>query len=171
MVALLIFLIIMVFVFCYLLFAPLFIEIDSRTGSFGMRFHRLMSMKLFIKEPTMILEIKIIGWRKQIDLLANRKANGKSFKRKIKTSKQINSTKQSIPLKKLIAIIKSFKVNKFYLSVCFDNMYLNGIFYPIVNYLSVNKRRNMKINFINENEMVLEIENNFYRIIRAYINS
>lgn len=168
MIGLLIFLIIIVSIFIYVLFAPFYLEINTINGLLRLRFHRLIKAQLVINENSLCLDLKIAGWRKQIDLLAQ-KEQKKQKKKSIK--KQSEKGSNRISLKKISAIAKSFKVNKFYLSISFDEMMLNGIIYPLLNFLSFKKNKRIEINFFHENEIILEVENNFFRIIRAYIKS
>jgi len=161
MIWLLIFLSLLVFVLCYLLFAPFYIEINSYSGLCRVRFHKLITARLRIIKSSLILDLKIAWWQKQIDLLASRKQKAKLTERR----------NRNIAPGKMTAILKSFKINKLYLTLCFDNMPLNGILYPLFRWLSIKTGKSMEINFWYENEVVLEIENNFFRIIRAYIKS
>lgn len=165
MIGLLIFLIIIVSIFIYVLFAPFYLEINTIDGLLRLRFHRLVKAQLFFNENSLFLDLKIAGWRKQIDLLAQKEQRKKSIK------KQAGKGPNRISLRKIKAIVKSFKVNKFYLSISFDEMMLNGIFYPLLNFLNFKTNKKIEINFFHENEIIVEVENNFFRIIRAYIKS
>lgn len=168
MIGLLIFLIIIVSIFIYVLFAPFYLEINTINGLLRLRFHRLIKAQLFFNENSLFLDLKIAGWRKQIDLLAQ-KEQKEQKKKQIK--KQSGKGPNRISIRKIKAIVKSFKVNKFYLNISFDEMMLNGIIYPLLSILSFKTNKRMEINFFHENEIILEIENNFFRIIRAYIKS
>lgn len=165
MIWLLPFSLIIILVFCYLLFAPFYLEINSRSGLFRVRFHWLVIARLYLNESSLILDLNIAGWQKQIDLLAERPPLRKISKI------EYREERKNIPLKKIKSILKSFKINKFYLTLCFDTMPLNGILYPIFMWVSWKTGKVIEINFWNENEIILEIENNFFRIIRAYIKS
>jgi len=130
MIGLLIFLIIIVSIFIYLLFAPFYLEINTINGLLRLRFHRLIKAQLFLNENSLFLDLKIAGWRKQINLLSQKEQKKKSAKR------QVGTDPNRFSLRKINAIAKSFKVNKFYLSISFDEMMLNGIFYSLTNFLS-----------------------------------
>jgi hypothetical protein len=167
MTGLLIFLLIIVILFCYILFAPFYMELNTVNGKLTIKFHRIISADFFITESSLLMNLNVAGWRKKIDLFQKKEQKKKIVKKKVKQA----SGKQVISFKKLSAIIKSFKVNKFYLSLSFDDMLLNGIAYPLFIYFNTNADKKIEINFINENEIILEVENNFYRIIRAYTKS
>lgn len=168
MIGLLIFLIIIVSVFIYVLFAPFYLEINTVNGLLRLRFHRLIKAQLFFNENSLFLDLKIAGWRKQIDLLAQ-KEQKEQKKKPIK--KQSGKGPNRISIRKISAIVKSFKVNKFHLNISFDEMMLNGIIYPLFSFLRFKTNKRIEINFFHENEIILEVENNFFRIIRAYIKS
>lgn len=168
MIGLLIFLIIIVSIFIYVLFAPFYLEINTINGLLRLRFHRLIKAQLFFNENSLFLDLKIAGWRKQIDLLAQKEQKEQKNK---SIKKQAGKGPNRVSIRKIKAIVKSFKVNKFYLSISFDEMMLNGIIYPLLSFLSFKTNKRMEINFFHENEIILEVENNFFRIIRAYIKS
>lgn len=111
------------------------------------------------------LDLIILGWRKQLDF-GNKKIQVIEPSKK-KEKKQ----RKTIPAKKVFAIIKSFKVTQFYLNLSFKNMAINGILYPFFALLRLKTKRNIQINFFNKNEIIIEVENTFYRIFKAYINS
>ncbi|MES2284114.1 MAG: hypothetical protein V4547_00415 [Bacteroidota bacterium] len=168
MIGLLIFLTIIVFVFIYVLFAPFYLEINTVNGLLRFRFHRLIHAQFFTDENSLFLNLKIAGWEKQIDLLAQ-KEQKEQKKKSIK--RQVKPSTNRFSLKKISAIVKSFKANKFYLSISFNEMMINGIIYPLFHFLSSKTNKRIEINFFHENEIILEVENNFFRIIRAYIKS
>ena len=67
------------------------------------------------------------------------------------------------------AIMNSFSVNKCYLSIDSGDVQLNGILYPFFYWLGKRMHKTIEINFLNRNEFILEIENNFARIIKTFI--
>jgi hypothetical protein len=162
MVGLLIFLISALLILGYLLFAPIYIEINSIEELYRIRFHKLFQASLHFEENFPSVQFKIARWRKRISL-AGREMEQEKPK---KTGKE---EKHRFSFKKAIAIINSFKVNRFYLTLCFDNMALNGILYPAFRLVSIKTGKNIEINFLSKNEIILKIENNLYRVLRAYI--
>ena len=53
----------------------------------------------------------------------------------------------------------SFKLNKCLLLLDTEEMKMNGVLIPVF-YLLNNSRKNIWINFIGENQIILEVENN-----------
>ncbi|HEY8780400.1 MAG TPA: hypothetical protein VIM16_02195 [Mucilaginibacter sp.] len=161
-----IFLLIIITFFAYLLFAPFYLEINSISGLCGVRFHRLAFAKLVISESSVKIDLWIAGWRKRIDPFA------KSVKRK-PTKKSIPPKQKKKPFKisfsSVKAVLKSFKINKCYLNIDSGNVQLNGLLFPGFYWLSKYTNKPLSINFLDRNEIILEIENNMARIIKALI--
>ena len=152
----------------YLLFAPFFIEINTVAGLYRVRFHRLANARLISDERSLIVKLNIAGWHKTIDLLAQRKQNGMpQRKKKVKAKSKL----PRISFRKMKAIFKSFKINKFRIDMDTGNMPLNGVLYTCFTWLRVYSGKDISINFIDDNEMILEIENNCARVIWAYLKS
>ncbi|MGP8215766.1 MAG: hypothetical protein ACLQQ4_09410 [Bacteroidia bacterium] len=151
----------------YLFFAPFFFEIDSAKKIYRFRFHHLASAYIKMSGNSLALEIKIMGWKKEIDLFAARKTS----KAKPVEKKTWRAKRRHIKRSKIKAVIGSFKISKCYVSLCFDDMQLNGILYPVFYLLSFYSRKPIGINFIEENRIVLEIKNNLARMSWAYIRS
>jgi len=73
------------------------------------------------------------------------------------------------PIKKMRAIIKTFKINTCYINIDTGDAGLNGMLYPGFYWLSAYIHKPVGINFLNENDIVLEIENSLARMAWAYI--
>lgn len=56
-------------IFGYLLFAPIYIEINSADSLCGIRFYHLARAKLIFFDSSLKIDLSIAGWGKQIDLL------------------------------------------------------------------------------------------------------
>ncbi len=148
-------------VVAYLLIAPLYLEINSKKRLFQVRFHRIGSARLNLGDNSLLLQLRILGIGREIDLLTPRKAGAK------KPNQQAKST--SPPLRKVLAVIRSFKVNQLSLQLDTGDMALNGLLFPLVTTAGWLMNREVGINFAARNEFVLEIENNALRMVRAYL--
>ena len=152
----------------YLLMAPFYLEINSATGLFRLRFQKLIRADIRISESSLVLDLKMAWWHRQFDVLS-KSASGKRPAKQMKNKGASKRTKRSIPLHKGLAVLQSFKINKLDISICFDDMAWNGLLYPLFFWLSRLSRKNMEINFQDRNEVILEIENSCFRMIRAYL--
>lgn len=160
-------------ILCYILFAPFYLEIDSVHGFFRFRFHELASVDLRIVDYSLILHVKVTGWTKEIDLFKVKKNAKKRIdkKKKIDKKKGKKKTWMKVTPKKIIAVLKSFKINKCEILIDSGNVQLNGILYPIVYLVGFYSKKNISINFVDKNVIILEIENSVARMSRAYISS
>jgi len=80
-----------------------------------------------------------------------------------------HSKNRKIGTKKVIRILKSFKVKKLLLNIDTGNYILNAKLYPI--FLLLNYQiGNFNINFQGRNRLVLEVENRPIDIIKSIIN-
>ena len=150
----------------YLLFAPFYFEANSTINRLRLRFHKIATAEIQMANRTLLLKIKVAGWKKQIDLLAPKAKKEKTEVKKPKTSK-INY----FSISKFKSIIKSFKVNTCYINLDFENLGLNAALFPVFFGLSRVSQKQFHINFMGQNQINLQIENNMARIIWAYLFS
>jgi hypothetical protein len=160
---------VLLFIFSYLLFASLFIEIDSSAGLYRIRYFGLASRKLYVEDNSLTADFNIIGWHKKIDLFAPKKTVKEKAEKKNKEKKK--KKKITYYIRKSLGVIKSFRIKNFRLVIDSGNAVLNGILYPWFYLLGRLSGKTMEINFCNKNELVLKAKSNFARMIWAYLNS
>ena len=151
--------------FSYFLFAPFILEINSDKGIFSLRSHYIASADLALYRDAFFLNVKIAWWRKQFNLLEPNIKDPETSPAK----KHRQKSSKKIPFKKILNLIKSFRVRKFLISLDTDNMQWNGIMYPIFLLAEHYSGRQIEINFTGENIVIMKIENNIARILWAYI--
>lgn len=158
----------MVLIAGWLLFAPFFLEIDTRVGLYRVRFHRMASVRLCM-EGNGIIEVRLAFWSKRINLLDRKRGTTPAPK---KTGvKSAQRKKQAVPLGKMIRVMKSFRLNRFWLTLDTGNEATNGILYPCFGLLAWYTGKDVSINFTGRNEIVLETENNIARMLWAYFKT
>lgn len=171
---LLILLVVLLVLVCYLLFAPILIEINSISGVCRMQFHRLAEFAISWRQEAPILKLTIAWWQKEMNLFSIRKTTavekvGPAHEERKPAGKSKRSLRMG--LSKGIGIVKSFKVRECYISLDTGNMPLNGILYPWFYLLSYYFRKPIQINFYGEEVFIISIENNMARIALAYLKS
>jgi hypothetical protein len=147
----------------YLLLAPIRIEINTRLNIYGARFHRLARVRFFSTPESMYMEWHVLGWHKSIDLLA---ISPQKAKRKENTESKKSGTMSA---HKFIAVLKTFKISACHIVLDTGDMALNGILYPWLLGMGRLVNGDVRINFNNENSILLEIENNLLRLFWAYL--
>ncbi len=83
-----------------------------------------------------------------------KKKDGKSFK---------------IKFSKIKAMLRTFKVNTFFVNLDSNDVMFNAKLYLVFLGLRIYTGKELYINFIGKNEIKIEIENNVARIIWAFI--
>lgn len=173
MIWLLIILSLFLLLLCYLLIAPLVLDIDSTKGLLRFRYHYLASARLRVQDDIPFLDVRILGWKKSINLFAA-PAQGKTSEQKATTTakkRQNRGKRRRVPLAKLKAVLKSFRVRRCFVRVDSGNMQLNGMLYPLFLWLSMAAGLDVSINFCNRNEMIVKIDNNIARMLGAYLRA
>lgn len=155
----------LILIFAYLLFAPFFLEVDSGSGLYLVRFHRLFSARLSFKENSVFADLRIAWWKKQIDLLET-----KSSEKQTEVKKDKKEARR-ISFRKMLGIIRSFRIKKLFVDWDTGDIPLNGLLFPFFLLLSAKSGKHININFKGENKLILKLENNLARIIWAFIKT
>ena len=159
----------LLFIISYLLLAPFYIEIDSRNDIYKVRFHAWWSAGLEYDDGALILNVKVARRQQQVTLLDIRQLK---LEYEYDSSGSIAKIRPpQIPFKKIKAVIKSFMVKKCYITFDTGDMPTNGILYPWFNLLSIETGHTISVNFWEENEVVLQIQNNMARILWAFVRA
>jgi hypothetical protein len=160
---LLIFLLVLFSLLSYLLFAPFFLELDSEQNIFRIRFHRLASARLVIHHSKLWLIIRVAGWEKEMDLLKRKSTHAKRLKEKSLVKKR------KIPLEKILRVIKTFRLKKFFLAIDSGDPRLNGFAFALAAIIGKSNDDHLVINYRNQNQLILQVENRIIRVLRAVI--
>ncbi len=158
-------------VLLYVFTAPLYLEVNTYTGLFQLRFHQLVSARLTLEDGKLLLRLYFWRWQKDIDLLAP------GEEKKIveqKTEQPVNTEKKrryQIPFRKVWAAVKSIRINKLYCTFDTGDMPTNGLLYPVAATLSTQLGKTIVVNFLGENELILELELRIYRLVWAFLRA
>lgn len=148
-----------------LLFTSFYLEIDSIRNLFRLRFGRMVRADLSIKESLFKIDLYFLGIPIKIDpYKGTKKAPGEI--KQVKTKKKVN-----INFRKIMAVLKSFRVKEFYMNIDTGNEQSNGMLFPVFLGLSYISKRNISINFIDQNDFKLIIQNNAARVAWAYFRN
>jgi hypothetical protein len=149
----------------YLLTAPFYFEINTYQSIYRVRFHNWASARLYTTRESLLMEIRIFWWKTITDLFAAKP------KPATKPRKESPAKKRGFPQKKILAVLKSFKINRCYATIDTGDEALNGILYPLAYGVSRLVHHPVVINFVDDNAVELEVENNLFRILLAYVRS
>lgn len=161
------FLLFVLMIILYLLFAPFYIEVNSITSLYRIRFHHLASISLKPVNGSVTLELNILFWKKQL----NRSQNNEPGIQRIKDEKNKKTRKRSLSMQTLKNLLMSFKLNTFDVLLDTGDVTLNGKLYPFFYLLGIFIRKPVQINFTGQSHIILEIENSLARLALAFIRS
>jgi hypothetical protein len=119
-----------------------------------------------------VVRVKVAWWRKEFDLFQTTKAPTP-----VKSEKTVKKRKARKPmspgklLRKVRAILSTFRITRCFITIDTGDMRVNGILYPWVYLLKRRIRKNVSINFWGENVVILEAKNTIARMLWAYIKS
>jgi len=151
----------------YLLLVPIIFCINTTTQQYYLQIIGLAKASIESDEEQWIkLKMKVLFFKFYLYPLKiigpNKENTSKAKPKKKKTHKRM-------VFKTCIKIIKSFKVEKFYLDIDTGNCIYNANLYPLFAFLNY-KTGGFHINFRGNNQLNLVVKNRPIRIIRAFIN-
>jgi hypothetical protein len=152
-----------------MLFAPIYLQIDSTKAVCKLKFHHIASVSIRIYDEKLFIELRIVKWTKQFNLLAANKNKPSVYREKRIHPKR--ATKPIIPWKRMQNVIKSFRINDCKITIDTGNVQANALLFPIVYWMQIKSKKDISINFTGKNIIVLEIQNNLARMSWAYFSS
>lgn len=171
MVWLLSFLFVFLGLVCYLLFAPWYLELNTETGIYQVRFHRLARVGIRVVSQQMQVYIQIAWYTKLINNLHskdNKPKERKNEERKKNTAAGKKKWKR-VSMQQIKAVARSFQIRTCYVSIDTGEQELNGMLYPVFYIMGTVTKQPIYINFMGENKVVLVIRNTIARILLAFI--
>jgi len=146
---------------------PMVLYIDTAKNNYYLQLKGLAKANLLTDETEIIkVKLKVLFFNFYIYPFKPKKTSVKVKKTKKKTAKK--SAKQ-IGIKKIIKLIKTFKVKQFRMDVDTGDYIANAKLYPLFTLLNY-KYGGFHVNFEDRNTMLLSLENRPIRIIKTFIN-
>ena len=146
--------------FVSLLFMPMVVYIDTDENIYYLKLKPLVTANLLIdKTELIIITLEVLFVRFNIYPLKQKTASVKIKKTKKKAIENIGS-------KKMLRLIKTFRVKEFYMDIDTGNCITNAKLYPLFALLN-SKYGGFYVNFKDRNSLLLSIENRPIRIIKA----
>ena len=157
---------VLIFLITYLLTVPIFVQIDSRSHLYSLRLPGLLNInvesdeKEIIKVKVVVLFVKFYVYPFNYMQKSKRPKEGKQPKKKPDTLRRI---------KRVLDIIKTFKVKRCYVNMDTGNVLLNARLYPLFGLLNY-KGGNFHVNFNGQNQYILLMKSRPINIARTFIN-
>jgi hypothetical protein len=151
----------------YLLVAPFHVEIDSTTGLIQVRFHLLARVTVVIEDDMLFVQVNALWWKKTFDVFQS--VAQRREQKAPSVQKKRRQGKRSFPLDKVRGVLRSFTIRQCRIMLDTGDVRANAILFPVFYWLSMTTGRSIAINFYQENDLVLDIENSIARIAWAFI--
>lgn len=148
---------------CWVLLAPFEISVDTRILQAAFRWRTIGNALLVFENDKWMLQIKIFFFRKQWELekLLFKK---REKKKKNKPKSRRSGTKK---IKKMARLLKTFRISYLQAAIDTGDSAVNALLYPV--YSSSYVRAHLKINFADENYLVIKIRNAPWKLIYAFM--
>ena len=154
----------------YLLFAPFYLEIDTTRDIYQVRFHRLAVAGIAVRGQSLVLGVRVIWWKKEIDLrkmlFSRRQPTNKKDEKKRR-----EHVKRAVPFRKVLAVLRSFGIRECVINVDFGEVTTNGMLFPAAWLASRATGRQMEVNFVGYTVVILTVRNNLARMAWAYMRA
>lgn len=165
MVLLITFLVLFLLFFGWLLLTPITLKIDSLREQFMLRIWGLGKANLVITEEAFLIRVTLAWWSKNFQVFPSKKKKPEE-KKPAKTKRKKKKMKWS--WRKMIRLLKTFKVKKLRLDLDTDNYILNAYLFPVFHFLR-RPNQSVSINFMGRNECQLEVTNRVGKVLLALI--
>ena len=161
--------------FIYILFAPLYIYLNTTNQEYQAGLPGFIIFKVIPdKEEIVYFRITVLFIRFKLYPFRP-KAKEKSKKVKPKKVKKKGS---KFPTKRKILLIfrlikqnlKSFRITKFYLNIDTDNVTSNAFLIPVFSAF-YQKNINLNVNYTGDNELIIRIENTVFHLLSVTIRT
>lgn len=155
----------------YLLTAPIWLEIDTVKQHFRIRFHRLLIISLILNGETLQPEVSFLGIKRKLRADSNGEKTGLQKPQPAPKQAVDPFRLNRLPVKKLMAVLRSFRVKELVLHFDTGNHPLNGLLYPLSEWLRGRTKHDIRISFTGERKLILRVRNNLLRILWAYVRA
>ena len=171
MIVIWIILILLLIFLIWLLLAPISLNIDSKIGKYLIRWRGIGTVALITATEEWFLKLKIGFWEKKIFMSSFIEKVKEKEEMKIETPKKKKRSNNSFVkyFRKIRQVLKSFKVKVCKINLDTDDYYWNALLIPVFQLVNRGNRHRIAINFRNENDILLIVENRLLKILYSIL--
>lgn len=152
----------------WMLFTPFRLEIDTDARLYRFSLVPFFRARWVTESSPPCIELSIFGIRKQLPLTPRAQETGPA-KPPVQTKK--NPPRIKVTFNLIKALFRSFHVRRWFLTMDTGDMALNGRLYFWFYLFSIRTGRACSINFTGKNVLILTIENNAFRVLKAFFTN
>ncbi|MEQ1677535.1 MAG: hypothetical protein ABL876_12580 [Chitinophagaceae bacterium] len=153
----------LVLILCWLLIAPLLLEVDTRVPQASFRWRSIGKMRIWY-DGDWRLSMQVLFFRKTICLS---EMKSKPRPEKVAAPKRKRKKNGKKTMLKMIRVLRTFRVTEWRLAIDTGDYTRNAQLYPM-NFLPY-AFKHLDINFRDENYLVLQIRNRPWKMIYAFL--
>jgi len=158
----------------WLLITPIRLIIDSSQNKYFIQWIGLGRIALIATKEEWFFRLKIGFWKKKIGFQSivdewTKEDKTKEDKKIPTTNKKKKKSSFFKSMEKVRQVLKSFNVKTFKVDIDTDNYYLNALLIPAFQVLNKNNQHRIAINFRNQNNVLVNIENRLIKIIYSIL--
>lgn len=147
-------------------FTRIQLTVDSVQHMARLSWGRVVAAELTEVESLPVFRLRIFGWTRQRDVLRMLCQPGAKKKDKHEAGSKRHG-KNRISMRRIVKLIRSFRVKRFRLVVDTDDYILNAWLWPVIEFLR-SQGMDITVNFNGVNEMQLEVYNRPVRMLIAW---
>ena len=168
---LLILLILLAILIVGLLFLPLIIRIDTVEDRYEVRWKGFLEFRLITKEDLPALRMHVPFYTKDFELTGRGKRKNKTKKKKQLTKeKEQGKRKSRMTPKRVLALLRSFKIRQFYVSLDTGDYVNNALLVPLFQWIT-NYGNQVEVNFNGDTIIRFTASNNIWRLGTTYLRT
>jgi hypothetical protein len=154
--------------FTWLLWTPLFIEVDSIRGVYRVDWQGIAGVGWSPEADPTVLRLRIFWWRRRIDLATRPDVTPTTPDQKKRTRPKQKGKRRRMPIFRIVRnVLSSFRVRKGLIWWDTDDFSRNATLYPLSVY-TWSRKIKVIINFEGRNDVVLVLQNSLGRLIWAF---
>ena len=155
-------------VIIYLLFMPIILHIDTACEQYFLEIKGLVKATIEEDQLEVIkVHLKVLFFNFDFYPLKKIDFSDKSL---VGWKTEIKKHRYTISFKKILSVLKSFKIRQFRAEIDTGDCIFNSKLYPTFTLLNFYKGTQLSANFEGKNSVLLSLENRLIRIIKAIIN-
>lgn len=153
----------------YLLTAPVWLEIDTEKEVYRAGFHWLLSISVSVRGGTLQMDMRFLRIKRKVVVDPSPRETEQPAKTKRRARKRRRP--DGLPVRKIIAVLRSFRIRELTLQLDTGDQPVNGLLYPLAAWLRHRTGHDIRIGFNGESRLVLRIRNNLARMLWAYLRA
>ncbi len=158
----------------WMLFTPFRLEIDTDARLYRFSLVPFFRARFVTETSPPSVELRIFGIRRLLPLTPHPKEPGieePAPQKKETVQKKKSGPRMKVTFNLIKALLRSFHVRRWFFTMDTGDVALNGRLYFWFYLFSIRTGRACSINFTGKNVLILTIENNAFRVLKAFFTN